>query len=82
MSTPDRARTLDRMADITREKAAELAGVSERTINRWSERGLLTVTRPNGPWGVALYDSEEVIAVALRATVDVPLPAPETDISG
>jgi len=70
------------MADITRKEAAELAGVSERTINRWSERGLIKVTRPNGPWGVAHYDSEEVIRVALRATVDLSLPGPETDISG
>jgi len=70
------------MADITRAKAAELAGVSERTIIRWARRGLLTVKRPNGPYGISLYDSEEVIEVALRATVDVPLPEPETDISG
>lgn len=70
------------MAHITRKAAADLAGVSERTVIRWARRGLLTVHRPNGPYGVSLYDSEEVIAAALRATVDVPLPEPETDISG
>ena len=69
-------------ARITRKEAAELAGVTERTINRWSARRLLKTHRPDGPWGLAYYDREEVLNAALRTTVDVPLPEPETDISG
>ena len=70
------------MAHITRARAAELAGVSERTVIRWARRGLLTVHRPNGPYVISLYDSEDVIAAALTATLDVALLGPETDVSG
>lgn len=59
---------------LTRSEAALLAGVSERTINRWAERGLVRVTRPAGPWGVAQYDREDVLRVALRETVTLTLP--------
>lgn len=47
---------------VTREQAAELAGVTPRQISRWSAAGLFTVTRPDGPYGRALYDPEEVRA--------------------
>lgn len=71
---------------ITRREAAELAGVTERTINRWKARGLLSAVHspplPHGGTGPAYYDREEVLNAALRTTVDVPLPEPETDISG
>jgi predicted site-specific integrase-resolvase len=67
-------------ARVTRTQAAEIARVSERTINRWAQRGLLRVHRPNGPWGPAEYETEQVLAVSERTTEDVPLP--ETDISG
>jgi len=69
-------------ARITRKEVAELLGVTERTVNRWSARGLIRTYRPAGPWGLAYYDREEVLSAVGRATVDVPLPEPETDISG
>jgi excisionase family DNA binding protein len=69
-------------ARLTRKEVAELLGVTERTVNRWSARGLIRTYRPTGPWGLAYYDREEVLSAAGRATVDVPLPEPETDISG
>jgi predicted site-specific integrase-resolvase len=69
-------------ARVTRREAAELAGVSERTINRWSERGLIRVWHDPKFRAPAQYDAQEVLTAALRTTVDVPLPPPETDISG
>ena len=82
-------RTLDRMTEpkryLTRPEAAALAGVSERTINRWAARKLLWTYRPNGPYAAAAYDAEEVLRVALRETTTLTLPEPvgepETDIS-
>lgn len=59
---------------ITRVEAAVLAGVHTRTINRWSARGLLTVHRSGDFREPAMYDRDEVIRVALRETVDLPLP--------
>lgn len=52
---------------VTREQAAELAGVSVRQINRWSAAGLLTVEY--GPVGAripATYDREEVLSAKAR----------------
>jgi len=66
---------------VTRARAAELADVSERTINRWSERGWIKVYRPDGPWAAALYDAEEVVAVAERRSGVTDLALPETDIA-
>lgn len=68
-------------ARVTRKEAALLAGVTERTINRWAERGLVRVTRPAGPWGTAQYDREDVLRVALRdgATLALPEPPEEPD---
>lgn len=48
---------------ITREQAAALAGVTPRTINRWSAARKLTVKR-QGWRQPALYRTEEVLAVA------------------
>ena len=62
---------------VTRVEAAVLAGVSPRTINRWSERGLLTVHRSDDFRKPAMYDRDAVIALALRETRDLPLPEPE-----
>jgi len=59
---------------LTKIQAAELAGVSMRTITRWTQRGVLPVYRPHGPWGPAEYDREEVLRAALRKTIDLPLP--------
>lgn len=85
MSTPGKTRTLITMdtenARVTRKEAAELAGVAERTINRWAQRGLLKVHRPDGPWGLAYFDAEEVLRVQSRPVVQLELPLPETDIS-
>jgi len=70
---------------VTRSEAATIAGVSERTINRWAARELLWTYRRKGPYGPAEYDQEEVLRVALRDTVTLALPEsdaqPETDIS-
>lgn len=93
MSTPDTRRTLGRMSEetnteityVTRPQAAELAGVSERTINRWAARGRLRTYRRHGPWGSAEYDADEVLRVASRETVTLALPdagaEAESDIS-
>ena len=70
---------------VTRPQAAELAGVTERTINRWAARNLLWTYRRQGPWGPAEYDAGEVLRVAGRETVTLALPDPgaedEPDIS-
>ena len=70
---------------VTRPEAAVLAGVSERTINRWAARELLWTYRRQGPYGPAEYDREEVLRIALRETTTLALPEPEapaeTDIS-
>lgn len=50
---------------VTRKEAALLAGVSERTINRWSAEELITV-RHNGWRKPATYDPAEVLRVAGR----------------
>jgi phage terminase Nu1 subunit (DNA packaging protein) len=54
-------------ARITRKEAAELVGVSERTINRWSAKGLLGVRRDRQFRKPATYDRAKVIAAATRA---------------
>lgn len=67
---------------VTRAQAAALAGVTERTVNRWSAQGRIRVWRPNGPWGPAEYDAREVLAAADRtAELAALLNQPETDIS-
>lgn len=67
---------------VTRKEAALLAGVTERTINRWAAAGDITVTRPAGPWHTAEYDRDEVIQRALRTTTTLALPEmPEGDNS-
>ena len=63
---------------VTRKEAAELAGVSERTILRWVSRGLLKVHRPDGPWGRSEYDSSQVLAAAGRTTETLELPVDDT----
>lgn len=82
MSTHDVPRTLITMdtenARVTRKEAARLAGVTQRTINRWSAAGIIRVHRPHGPWGPAEYDTAEVLRAA--GMVDVNLPE-ETDIA-
>lgn len=52
-------------ARVTRREAAALAGVSERTINRWSAEELITVQR-NGWRLPATYDPAEVLRAAGR----------------
>ena len=69
-------------ARVTRKEAAELVGVSERTINRWSAKGLLGVRRDRRFRKPATYDRAKVIVTALRAGRIEDLPLPETDISG
>jgi hypothetical protein len=67
---------------VTRAQAAALAGVTERTINRWSAEGRIGVWRPAGPWGPAEYDAREVLAAASRTLGTPKLPDPgTTDIS-
>lgn len=67
---------------VTRAQAAALAGVTERTINRWSAEGRIGVRRPNGPWGPAEYDAREVLAAASRTAELTGLVDPgTTDIS-
>jgi DNA-binding transcriptional MerR regulator len=51
---------------VTRAQAAELAGVSQRTINRWSADGLLRVRYDPKFRRPAEYDREEVLRVAAR----------------
>lgn len=46
---------------ITRAQAAALAGVSVRTISRWSAAGKLTVERDPGFRKPATYDRAEVL---------------------
>lgn len=48
---------------ITRKEAAELAGVSERTISRWRAEGLLTVERDPEFRRPATYSRAEVLRV-------------------
>ena len=61
---------------VTREEAAELAGVSLRQIRRWRESGqLVPEYGPIGARVPATYDRNDVLALALRETRDVPLPA-------
>jgi len=67
---------------VTRAQAAALAGVTERTINRWSAEGRIQVWRPNGPWRPAEYDAREVLAAASRTAELTALVDPgTTDIS-
>lgn len=61
-------------ARVTREEAAEMAGVSLRTINRWREKGLLGVQYDPKFREPATYDPEEVMAAAGRKVENVPLP--------
>lgn len=49
---------------VTREQAAALAGVSMRTINRWSAKGLLKVKRDRKFRKPATYDPVEVLRAA------------------
>lgn len=49
---------------ITRKEAAELAGVSERTISRWRADGLITVERDPEFRRPATYSRSEVLRVA------------------
>lgn len=57
---------------VTREQAAELAGVSKRTISRWTADGLLPA-RYTGKRAVPVdYDPEEVMRVARMKTVRLP----------
>lgn len=66
---PDRMDTQN--TRLTRAQAAELAGVTMRTINRWSAEGILTVHY--GGWrDPATYDRAEVLRAA--GMVDVLLP--------
>ena len=51
---------------VTREQAAEQAGVSERQINRWAQAGIITTFRPDGPYGRAFYDPAEVRAAPAK----------------
>lgn len=51
---------------VTRKEAALAAGVSERTINRWSAVGDISVRRGRGFRKPATYDLEEVLARANR----------------
>lgn len=52
-------------ARITRKEAARLAGVTERTISRWSAEGLLDVEY--GGWREpATYDPGQVLRAAGR----------------
>lgn len=66
---------------ITRAQAAEIAGVSERTINRWSAAGLISVVHDPQFRKPATYSPEEVRAAADRwlqriiDTTDLPLPS-------
>jgi len=67
---------------VTRAQAAVLAGVTPRTINRWSAEGRIQCFRPNGPWGPAEYDPREVLAAANRTAELLALLNPgTTDIS-
>lgn len=60
---------------VTREEAAELAGVSLRQIRRWRESGqLIPEYGPIGARVPATYDLGEVMRLATRGTDDVPLP--------
>jgi DNA-binding transcriptional MerR regulator len=67
---------------VTRLEAAALAGVSPRTINRWSASGLITVhryaSRLRRP---ALYSLAEVLEAARRTRVGRYAPGFESDIS-
>lgn len=86
MSTPVASRMLISMdtesARVTRKEAAELAGVSERTINRWGALGVLGVRRPrSGSHNPATYDRAKVLAVAARSRRTVTLELPEPDTS-
>lgn len=56
---------------ITRAQAAELAGVTMRTINRWSAEGVITV-RYNGWREPATYDRAEVLRAARMVDVELP----------
>lgn len=51
---------------VTRKEAAEIAGVSERTINRWSATGDIRVWRDPFFRRPAEYDREEVLARAQK----------------
>ena len=52
-------------ARVTRKEAAALAGVTPRTINRWSANGDIRVWWSGWP-AAAEYDREEVLARANR----------------
>lgn len=67
----------EKNARVTRKEAALLAGVTERTINRWSAEGLL---RPQyGGWREpATYDRGEVLRAAGRNADLAALANPET----
>lgn len=51
---------------VTRAQAAEAAGVSERTINRWRAAGDISVRRDRKFRKPATYDLREVMARANR----------------
>lgn len=48
---------------ITKEKVAELAGVTTRTVCRWRARGYLTQRGTLERTGAALFDAEEAARV-------------------
>lgn len=51
---------------ITRQEAAELAGVSDRTISRWAASGRIEVYYVRTPTGAqATYDPDEVLLAAV-----------------
>ena len=53
---------------VTRAEAAEIAGVSERTISRWAAKGLLGKIRrpPSGSTRPVTYEIGKVLAEAER----------------
>lgn len=65
---------------VTRKEAAALAGVSVRTISRWSAEGLITPRY--GSWREpATYDRAEVLRAAGRNADLASLAGSETDIA-
>lgn len=65
---------------VTRAEAARMAGVSERTINRWSAAGILRVERDPYFRKPSTYSVAEVMTAAdrwaerLTSMRDLPLP--------
>lgn len=75
MSTPVTTRTLSSMDTekrITLKEAAELAGVTMRTINRWRADGLITVQYGTSWQEPATYDKGEVLRAARMRNVQLP----------